>query len=166
MIDYVIRRQLARRNVTPDEASYLRGLLHEQRKVAKGGNDKVEKGKEPNRQSDGLAKSTAAVIASETGVSPKTVERDAAFARAVDKLDADGVLPKADALAGKAKTGLTRQQVVAAAKAETPEAAVIDHAKHPPGPAAEARDTRANRSPSRAGRRRPRGVLTSSGTPT
>jgi ParB family chromosome partitioning protein len=70
-----------RRNLTPQEAALIRGRLYEARKQAHGGDRKSI------RQNDGL-KQTSEAIAAESGVSPRTVERDAEFALAVDALAA------------------------------------------------------------------------------
>jgi hypothetical protein len=113
---WAIAHQSERRNLTPEQLSYLRGLKYELEKKAEGApkgnanNAKSQRGKSCN------VERTVEKVAAESGVSPRTVMNDAAFARAVDKLDADGVLPKSDALAGD----IPRRKVVEAAKAETP----------------------------------------------
>lgn len=81
---WVIRNQLGRRNLTPDQASYLRGLEYEATKQAHGG-----------QIPGGMAKnlpSTAERLGQQHGVSHQTIKNDAAFARAVDTLDA-GPMP-------------------------------------------------------------------------
>lgn len=79
--DWILSNQMNRRNMTPAEAALIRGRLYEARKLKQGGDRKSES----IRQSDGLI-STAEAIAKEQGVSPRTVERDAEFALAVDTL--------------------------------------------------------------------------------
>ena len=77
---WIINNQFARRNLTPRQISYLRGL----RQI-------IEKGENVGA-SEKLAK--------EYGVSSKTIERDAEFAEAVDKLSPE---EKAAVLTGKQK---------------------------------------------------------------
>jgi len=77
---WIISNQFARRNLTPKQISYLRGIRQ-----------KIEKG-ESICSSEKLAK--------EYGVSSKTIERDAEFAAAIDQLPPE---EKADVLSGKMK---------------------------------------------------------------
>lgn len=117
--DWMYRHQLDRRNLDPKHAAMLRGLLHEERKQPKGGNDKAKKGRRPKSHSETLVIDTASSVATDTGVSPQTVKRDAEFARAVTKLDADGVLPKSEALKPTTAGGPTRKAIIEAARAVT-----------------------------------------------
>jgi N6-adenosine-specific RNA methylase IME4 len=80
-LDWIIRNQLGRRNLTPEQASYLRGKQYEREKLGHGGErrssghcDHLNQGKAQDR------------LADTHKVSAKTIQRDAAFARAVDKL--------------------------------------------------------------------------------
>lgn len=77
---WIISNQFARRNLTPKQISYLRGIRQ-----------KIERG-ETVCSSEKLAK--------EYGVSSKTIERDAEFAEKVDQLNPD---EKQDILSGKTK---------------------------------------------------------------
>ena len=123
--DWIIDHQLNRRNETPERRAYLIGKKYANRKQAGSGAPKGNKnaGKNNSVKVTELNRETAKSIAKEQGVSPSKVEKDARFAEAVDKLDAQGVLPKAAALSGKAKSGIARKTVIEAAKQETPEAA-------------------------------------------
>jgi hypothetical protein len=116
---YIYLRQLARRNAGDEEQAYYRGQLYELRKKQKGGQggNKNAAKNESDAVSDSF--STADQVAKETGVTSRTVERDAAFARSVNALDAKGVLPKSQALSG----AVPRKTVVEAAKQPTKEAA-------------------------------------------
>jgi N6-adenosine-specific RNA methylase IME4 len=78
VIEWMIRNQLNRRNQTPEQISYFRGKLYEQRKKA------------PHRPLKGahfahLSK-TAETIADEYGVNQATIRRDADFAKAIDTI--------------------------------------------------------------------------------
>ena len=78
--------QLGRRNVDPDTAAKLRGMLYEVRKQAVSNPDGANQHKEVKGQNDLQPKTTTAqVIAKETGVSEKTIKRDAKFAAALAK---------------------------------------------------------------------------------
>jgi hypothetical protein len=82
--DYMINFQLGRRNLTPEQASYLRGLRY-------------NKMKEANR-SDRI--NVAQQLADEYSVSTRTIKRDADFARGMEGLSSE---LKKDVLAGKTK---------------------------------------------------------------
>lgn len=83
-INWIIKNQLGRRNVSPDVAARLRGMLYISRKKEHGGDRKRE---ESSGQSGHLIESkTREAVAKETGVSPRTIARDAAYAEACDKL--------------------------------------------------------------------------------
>jgi hypothetical protein len=105
---WIIRNQLSRRNLKPDAASYLRGLLVRETPRDKGG-----------RPADNSSKNLTSLegLAIETGVTRQTLHNDAKFADAVDGLAdlagedvralvLDGQIPKKDTvrLAGVAKT--------------------------------------------------------------
>ena len=80
--DWVLRNQLGRRNLSPDAASLLRGRLYNRQKAPAYGRE----GRDfSGAQSD--TPKTAERLASELGVSPATVKRDGAFARAVEELE-------------------------------------------------------------------------------
>ena len=100
------RNNLARRNLKPDEAGYLRGLESTSEKKAIG---RPEKG----GQNDPISGKTAERLAAKHGVSPSTIKRDAAFAVAVDALEEVAPGAKEAALSGK----LTRKEVTQLAKA-------------------------------------------------
>ena len=81
--NWIILNQLGRRNVSPDVAAKLRGMLYISRKKEHGGNRKTEESIAQNEQ---LKTDTAELIAQQTGVSRATIVRDAAYAEACDKL--------------------------------------------------------------------------------
>ena len=77
-MDWIDANQLGRRNLTPDQMSYIRGRLYNRRKKAvtnpKGLGGKS--GKIDESQSDTHQKDTATAIATAHGVSRATVIRD------------------------------------------------------------------------------------------
>lgn len=79
---WIITYQLGRRNLTVEAESYLRGVLYLEQRKPEG---RPEKLGHSGPVSDG---DTAALVAAQTGVSPRTVKRDAAFASALDSLAA------------------------------------------------------------------------------
>jgi hypothetical protein len=79
----MIANQLGRRNLTPEQKSYLRGKRYNLEKKAHGGDRRSE---EPSRQNDDLK--TAERLSEEYGVSRDTIEQDAQFAEATDTLEA------------------------------------------------------------------------------
>lgn len=75
---WVIRNQLGRRNLKPDAASYLRGLLKNEADITAG---------QRKSTSDKLSEvGPAEALAQELGVDQRTLRRDAKFADAVDAL--------------------------------------------------------------------------------
>jgi len=103
---WIILNQLGRRNVGPDAASYLRGELYNRQKRQGERTDLTSGSSCPKLQ-------TAERLATELGVSPRTIKNDGAFAAAVDTLaqaDPD-ILPRV--MAGEA---VSREKVIEAAK--------------------------------------------------
>ena len=74
-----LKKQLGRRNLTSQEASYYRGKLYEARKISRGENRSPMGNFFPSGN-------TAEKIGKEYGVSKATIERDAEFSKAVDKV--------------------------------------------------------------------------------
>lgn len=110
VIEWIIRHQLNRRNQTPEQISYFRGKLYEQRKKAP---HRPEKG----AQNEHLMRSekTAEIIAEECGVTQATIRRDADYAKAVDTIGAEaGQDIKQQILAGDLP--ITKKDVVTLAK--------------------------------------------------
>ena len=77
--------RIGRRNVTKETASLLRGMLYLGRKKEVPNPDGLNQHMEVECQSD-IQPTTAEIVAKETGVSPRTVSRDAKFAAAAEKL--------------------------------------------------------------------------------
>lgn len=84
---WVLKNQLGRRNLSPAALSDLRGMLYRSRKRstpgAPEGNSNASK---QLRQNVGI-ESTAESVARETGVTSRTIERDAKFSEALDVLE-------------------------------------------------------------------------------
>jgi hypothetical protein len=124
--DYMIDNQLGRRNLIPEQASYLRGLRYNTEKLEKGkysrhehkgqnvpydmvvssidnSEEKVEKNHKgqnvPYRSID-KKESTSARLSKQYNVSEKTIKRDAEFAEGLNMLSAE---LKRDILAGRVK---------------------------------------------------------------
>lgn len=105
---WVILNQLGRRNLTPQQSAYLRGKLYAEEKKSPH-----EAGSMKGKSSGHFVQSlhTADRIAAETGVSSKTVRRDADYAEAVDSI-ANVAGPEArDAILG-ADVRLTKKDAV------------------------------------------------------
>lgn len=96
--DYMIDNQLGRRNLSPEQISYLRGKKYNAQKIDKGKYDRTDhKGQNVPY---GLGTSTADRLAEQFNVSQKTIKRDAVFADGLDMLP---VQQKRDILSGKVK---------------------------------------------------------------
>lgn len=91
--DFMIDFQLSRRNITTQQASYLRGLRYNTEKRDTLSNLKIQDSdiNLPNGHNDHLEdfekKTTAQELGTYFNVGEKTIRRDAAFARGLDKLD-------------------------------------------------------------------------------
>jgi len=105
-LDWIYRNQLGRRNLSPDDASALRGRMYNGRKKKEGRPEKRD-------QNDPVvSERTAEAVAKETGVSAPTIKRDGKFAEALDK-----VAPTVPDVMQKVRSGeVTKADVVAAAK--------------------------------------------------
>jgi hypothetical protein len=106
--EWIIKNQLGRRNLSPDDYKLLVGMLYNQRKknVGKPAGTILD-------QIDPL--STAEVVAAETGVSPATVKRAGKLAAKVEEIQ-------------QAEPELPRQEVITKAKE------IIAEAVHKPEP--------------------------------
>lgn len=78
-LDWIDRNQLGRRNLTPEQASLIRGRIYNREKKREGRPEKLA-------QSELVTGATYERLGTELGVSPATIKRDGAFAAAVDKL--------------------------------------------------------------------------------
>ncbi len=95
---FMIDNQLGRRNLTPEQVSYLRGLRYLREKQGKGKYDREEqKGQNDLYESDGseisqngtdekTRETTAHRLGKQFNVSEKTIKRDAAFAQGLERL--------------------------------------------------------------------------------
>jgi len=114
---WIIQHQLGRRNLTPDQASYLRGL--EYRQTKKPSQRPTGSHKQKGSQNATLIPKTAVGLAKKHGVDRATIIRDAAFAQAVDQLDSTvlpGIRDKVFAGGGPAKAVIVEAAKVAAAE--------------------------------------------------
>ncbi|GAB3225003.1 hypothetical protein [Spirosoma arcticum] len=98
--DFMIDNQLGRRNLTPEQTSYLRGLKYRNERQATGRPivDGDSSAQEEGEHS--LAQRTQDRLAKEFNVSPRTIHRDREFSEGIDKLSPD---LKQDVLKGKQK---------------------------------------------------------------
>lgn len=83
---WIAKHQLGRRNLSEEEASYLRGKKYEAVKKKHGGDRKSEKSSGNDCHLKSETAKTAEKMAKEDGVSERTIRNDAAFAKAVDTL--------------------------------------------------------------------------------
>lgn len=83
VIDWIFRNQLNRRNLSPDQYSYLRGMQYNHRKKRK--EDSLKQYAPPRDHNDPTER-TAEKIAQEQHVSAPTVKRDAEYADAVNTI--------------------------------------------------------------------------------
>src|SRR5262249_39403065 len=108
---WMIDHQLGRRNLTPEQMSYYRGKQYDLRKQDKRRNLKQNT---PKPQSE-ASENTAHDLAVQHKVSKATIERDAAYAKAIDLL-AEKVGPETRQVLLARETNVTQQDVKALAK--------------------------------------------------
>ena len=109
-IDWIILNQLGRRNVSPDVAARLRGMLYLSRKNTITNPEGANQHSEEVECQSGTQPTTAEAVAKETGVSPRTIKRDAAYAEACDKLG----ITTASIASGEEKR--SRSEIIATAR--------------------------------------------------
>ena len=79
---WIITTQVSRRNLTPMQMSYYRGLHYRANKQLKG----RPKDENKMRQNDAFIGATRNQLAEQYKVSPKTIERDAKFSESIDAI--------------------------------------------------------------------------------
>jgi len=109
--DYMIDNQLGRRNLSPEQISYLRGKKYNAQKLSKGKYERSDhKGQNVPYEFEGT---TAERLAEQFNVSQKTIKRDAEFAEGLDKLSSE---KKKEVLSGKLK--MRKSDIQALARGE------------------------------------------------
>jgi hypothetical protein len=119
-IDWMIANQLGRRNLGTEQIFYLRGLQY-RREKAKHGSEDGGRGNQHtilvSSQNDHLPESnnseaierpetqlkTAEKLAAKHGVSPRTIQRDADYSEAIDRIEDAVPGTKSEVLAGATK---------------------------------------------------------------
>ena len=108
---WVFDNQLARRNLTPEQFSYLRGqAYHLEKKIEGRPKQETSEGAGKLRQNDVVSGQTSEKLGKKYHVSERTIERDAEFAQAVDKIGEKDPEKKEQILNGT--SGQTKAQVI------------------------------------------------------
>lgn len=81
---FMIDNQLGRRNLTPEQMSYLRGLKYLAVRKSTGGDRKSDRKEGPESPE---SRKTKEVLAEQFGVSPRTIMNDVQFAKGLDRLE-------------------------------------------------------------------------------
>ncbi|GAB4019236.1 hypothetical protein [Spirosoma koreense] len=102
--DYMIDFQLGRRNLSPEQIAYLRGLRYLQQKTTRGG----------NKASTKELVNVSVALGEEYGVSSRTIKRDGDFAAGLNKLNPE---QKQEILTGKKR--VARSAIEAMAKSDS-----------------------------------------------
>ena len=131
--EWIIKNQLGRRNLSPDDYKLLVGQLYNQRKKTKA--EAGSKGGSSKDQNDTCLETTAAAVAAETGVSPATVKRAGKLAAAVEAIQAaepelprEEVIAKASKPVAKPKPKLSLEEILSKRwKSFIKDIAVTDH---------------------------------------
>lgn len=98
--DFMIDNQLGRRNLTPEQTSYLRGLKYRNERQTIGRPSQREELIEPKESNEKPGQRTQDRLAREFKVSPRTIHRDREYSEGIDKLTPD---LKQEVLNGKQK---------------------------------------------------------------
>ncbi|MCU0448281.1 MAG: ParB N-terminal domain-containing protein [Bernardetiaceae bacterium] len=109
---WMISNQLGRRNLSPEQQSYLRGARYLLEKASHGGDRKTSAATEPANTSERLA--------AEYHVSPKTIRRDELYARGLDRLGQQSPNLRQAILGGQAKVNKDQVQWLAEAEEVPP----------------------------------------------
>ncbi len=107
--DWMIKNQLGRRNLSQEQQSYLRGLRYNQEK-SQGRRSDLTSGQNDRKL---VAESTAVSLAKEYNVSPKTIVRDAEFAKGVETIGKKDPELKRQILKGESKISKAKIQLLA-----------------------------------------------------
>lgn len=109
--DWMIKNQLGRRNLSPEQQSYLRGLRYNREKSQGRRTDLTLDQNDLKSQ-----ESTATNLAKEYNVSEATIKRDGEFAAGLEMISKDNPDLKSEILNGKSK--LSKQEVRSFSKPE------------------------------------------------
>ena len=107
--DWMIKKQLGRRNLTKEMQDRLRGKMYTARKNSNGGDRRSENFSEVDNQHL-KNKTTAYVIAEELGISEDTVKRNEKFSIGIDSIQEKDKEASDKILQGK--TGITKKTVI------------------------------------------------------
>lgn len=105
--DFMIDNQLGRRNISPEQASYLRGLKYNAEKKNRGQYNREMQSGQNVHFDEKVSKKTAQKLAEQYNVNEKTIRRDADYA------DGIGLLPtelKQEILAGR--SNFSRAEII------------------------------------------------------
>lgn len=119
VIVWMLRTQMSRRNMTPYQTSYSRGLLYRTERKIHGGNREKRSSQGASSQNGNLVEPgpgfTARLLADEQGVSRNTLLREATFSEGIDALKAVVPEVKQKIISGEAKISRKRVQELATA---------------------------------------------------
>lgn len=108
VVDWMVRNQLGKRNITEETKSYLRGLQYRREKGRQGGD---------KRSQTATSTSTSERLAQEHKVSEKTIKRDEQFADAIDIIAKQAGVDIKNKLLNR-EIGGTKQQIITIAQLE------------------------------------------------
>lgn len=118
VINWMIDNQLGRRNLSPQQQSYLRGKRYTQEKKTRGGTGANQFTSEEIGQNVPSA-NTAEKLAKQYGVTDRTIKRDEHFSKGVDNISRYQPELKNEILSGK--SDFTNKEVQSFSKIKEPE---------------------------------------------
>lgn len=123
-IIFICKNQAGRRNLTPEQLSYLRGQAYEATKVKEarnreGSNQYKKEDRDQNELKPTGPNTTAKLISKQYSVGQATVRRDARFAKAVDTIGDAAPETRQKILSGE--IAAPKKQIVEIAEKPEPE---------------------------------------------
>jgi len=114
---WMIKHQIDRRNLTPMQLTYFRGLHYNLEKKIHGDVENITE-QTPKGQNDPLGRSTANRLSEYYSVSPRTIKRDAQIADVIIAIGKESTDAKAEILSGKAPINRRQLREMASASEE------------------------------------------------
>lgn len=143
---WMLQQQLGRRNLTPEQISYLRGKEYAFQKQIQGTQNQYVQAKREKGHNDSFHKEpTKQILAEKHKVAAKTIQRDAAYAAHVDTITDAVPDAKQTILARDTKVGRQEVKQLATIAAKSPQTAkhVVEEVQAAPTPKAAKRVVRA-----------------------
>jgi len=122
---WIVSNQISRRNLSPVQLSFFRGVHYRADKQIQGANNQFVQLSE-KRQNDVFQGSTTKRLALKYQVSPKTIERDARFAAGIEAIGEASPEAKRKILSGEVAVNRTKLQALSSGQKDDIEAVAAE----------------------------------------